>query len=1547
MKHLVFGLLFASLFATAVSATPLLRIMPLGDSITEGAGAGSTGGYRGPLWTLLANAGYNVDYVGSNTTNQDKTNGMDPDHEGHGGWRIDGLYGGNGIFEMLPTWFSSIESPDVILLHLGTNDSGADTVNDRSRTTALLDRLHSMQPSAHVVVTTLMWRNDAARYARIQTYNSNLTNVVAEQVAKGQRISILDMHAAVPGGTEFGTVNFGDGLHPNTTGYALMANAWFGAIQQLYPDPADFTTTNTPAVVTATVDEATRTKVTLRLNTAVTQASAENLANYALTGATIASAALNASGDSRTVTLTLAAAPDYGTQTLAVSGLANVAGTATSLVQTFGLVFPHPQGAENYIPASELGPYKLVYSYDPPGAGANCIDANFYSVDRHMEFGCIARVAYYIELRKIGGDLQYAWASMDAFSDDAAFLGVPVRARGKTFQQYVQNLKVWSNVPGVQTGDRGLGFIEFWPNTYNTGNAKNVPGASGSLYDFGDQMSNGNYGSMQVHDVAAKQTVFAFNHWAVPDAQSSPTQKTQLGIGNSSGDSRSTDWTFVENGGTYDVRRIQVYVLPDTTDRTPPAVVSAECGFSRQKITVTFSEPVAEANLATCFAVNGGTVAVRSVRRSSIDARVVHVLTDVLPAGAVTLAVDGVRDQSPHVNALARTEVAVVDRGLPSDISSRVNASLTAGFQVVYALDIPQKGNFISNPDVYFIDESMGTNAFSRVAYFAEYAMPNAPNTVKYVWVATDAFTEKATQIGIPFSSTGAWFQQKLRNTDVASNVSGLQTGTGLETCNIEFWPTDYTAKGKLGLGGSDSGFDFDDTKSAGGSYGSMQIHNYAAKQTLFGMNRWGYNNGFIGFGISNRVGQANSDWTHADNAGDYAMRRIYVLAKEGPAPATFGEVPADVVARVPDAANYELVLDYDIPVKGWMNDPASNLSYRVTDNTAKIGKDFARVAYFFELVANNSTVTQYVWTAFDAFTQDATRLVIPTNFTYQQKIANLDVESNVSGITTGKGIATGNIEFHSNNYSKGNKIGIPDASGSLYDFGDQMDSVGSAGYGCVQVHNYGAKQTLFAVNNYNKGASVCVGIGNRPTGEPDWTHASNAGSYSYRRLRVFVSRAKRFEPLPINDVGLPRRAIVSAARDKVCVSFPSAVPKTLLAADRYVFVDPSVRIADVALSVGEPRDVLLTLARPLDVDTTNALVVSLAPYAADVTLPVVARDGAIPAFLANAVPELAGYRLLNELKVTDRVCYSHPGADYLVDESRFDGGMRFDRVAYCMELQDTNSWRWTCATMDTFCEDASKLGVPSVERQINHQCYVTNLSVYAGASAGALPVHTGNYPTGNIEFWPNNYGAGNPRNVPGASASDYDFGDSMTDAKLANGHGSMQVHNYLERETILSMVAFGHNGAGKELNTRIPGLGVGNNPNSAAKKDPDWTFQEGNAVNYSVKNIYVLVRPLATGATSLGNGPEIIVQPDASTKRLLGTGDVVLSVYAPDAVSYQWRKNGVSIPNATGRELVISGKVESHGTYDVVAFIDNANYTVSQPAYAAVYQTGSVLYVR
>jgi sialate O-acetylesterase len=56
-----------------------------------------------------------------------------------------------------------------------------------------------------------------------------------------------------------------------------------------------------------------------------------------------------------------------------------------------------------------------------------------------------------------------------------------------------------------------------------------------------------------------------------------------------------------------------------------------------------------------------------------------------------------------------------------------------------------------------------------------------------------------------------------------------------------------------------------------------------------------------------------------------------------------------------------------------------------------------------------------------------------------------------------------------------------------------------------MQVHNYEAKQTLFAINHWREGKGADVGIGNQATGNADWTFAGNAGNWPVKRLRVLV----------------------------------------------------------------------------------------------------------------------------------------------------------------------------------------------------------------------------------------------------------------------------------------------------------------------------------------------------------------------------------------------------------------------------------------------------------
>ena len=142
-----------------------------------------------------------------------------------------------------------------------------------------------------------------------------------------------------------------------------------------------------------------------------------------------------------------------------------------------------------------------------------------------------------------------------------------------------------------------------------------------------------------------------------------------------------------------------------------------------------------------------------------------------------------------------------------------------------------------------------------------------------------------------------------------------------------------------------------------------------------------------------------------------------------------------------------------------------------------------------------------------DAFTDSLDKIGVPTvqsGARFQQNVARLNVYSNVKGIVTGTNLSGGNIEFWPNNYGPANAANVPNASGQVYDFGDEPAGPAD-GYGSMQLHNHEAKQTLFALNHWREGNTADLGIGNQPKGNSDWTFAANAGSYQHRRLRVLV----------------------------------------------------------------------------------------------------------------------------------------------------------------------------------------------------------------------------------------------------------------------------------------------------------------------------------------------------------------------------------------------------------------------------------------------------------
>ena len=219
---------------------------------------------------------------------------------------------------------------------------------------------------------------------------------------------------------------------------------------------------------------------------------------------------------------------------------------------------PGPAGQDVLARIREARDYRLVYDLDLAKLAADIT----YDEDHSAGAPRFERVAYLIELKKKGEPARFLWVSMDAFTTEAARLGVPTVRSGVKFQQAVENITVVSDQAGIVTGERiGRGCVEFWPTNYDKKNTANVPGASDEAFDFGDSATGmaAGYGSMQVHNPAAEQTLFAVNHWGSGGA------KADLGIGNSdfvARRTRSRDWTFAENGGTYSTKRLRVFIRP-------------------------------------------------------------------------------------------------------------------------------------------------------------------------------------------------------------------------------------------------------------------------------------------------------------------------------------------------------------------------------------------------------------------------------------------------------------------------------------------------------------------------------------------------------------------------------------------------------------------------------------------------------------------------------------------------------------------------------------------------------------------------------------------------------------------------------------------------------------------------------------------------------------------------------------------------------------------------------------------------------------------------
>ena len=275
--------------------------------------------------------------------------------------------------------------------------------------------------------------------------------------------------------------------------------------------------------------------------------------------------------------------------------------------------------------------------------------------------------------------------------------------------------------------------------------------------------------------------------------------------------------------------------------------------------------------------------------------------------------------------------------------------------------------------------------------------------------------------------------------------------------------------------------------------------------------------------------------------------------------------------------------------------------------------------------------------------------------------------------------------------------------------------------------------------------------------------------------------------------------------------------------------------------------------------------------------VPALVLGCACPAVRADVftnVPEASNYQLVYQMAIpTNTPGWNNAGtltgaSGYSVNNSASISTGSFSRVAYYFELGGAtgaglpNGWVYVSFDAAGFTNQANKIGIPSTTSGEFYQQNLTNMTVQSNVAG----IVTGtNITTGNIEFWPSDYGQGNTRAaanggpVPNASSTGtnagFDWGDGGASANA--GHGSMQIHNYDTDGAgpgTAGQTLFAYNAWGA---SRLSEIGIGNNP--TASQGLDWTLT-ANAGSWTTKNMQVLV-----------------LVPEPSTAGLLAAGGLAL----------------------------------------------------------------------
>ena len=233
--------------------TPI-TILPYGDSITHGYNTYNRANYRIPLYQKLEMLGYNVKAVGfwkSNYGNNYMRSytpaGVETDmddwlsHSGVWSARV------GAVNEWSETLTENVEPtldqagyPDVVLMHIGTNDGTALTAQQNfDAQTNIVQRILDNRDNVKVVMSTILpLQTGHSKYFlnadRIEPTNELLREFFKNLPAAWQdKVYLADLWAYVPDTTE----NYvSDNTHPDWIGHDKMAEGWLSVLTNIFPN---------------------------------------------------------------------------------------------------------------------------------------------------------------------------------------------------------------------------------------------------------------------------------------------------------------------------------------------------------------------------------------------------------------------------------------------------------------------------------------------------------------------------------------------------------------------------------------------------------------------------------------------------------------------------------------------------------------------------------------------------------------------------------------------------------------------------------------------------------------------------------------------------------------------------------------------------------------------------------------------------------------------------------------------------------------------------------------------------------------------------------------------------------------------------------------------------------------------------------------------------------------------------------------------------------------------------------------------------------------